>query len=161
QRLFEITRDRGAETVEHPAHDRAPSSRSRGLVSRHEMSPFNLWPTCCIFVHITIRAFAGTPCFGQLAAINLPETLPAFRRRPSLAASAAIPAPPSLAAPAPQSDVDVVIVGAGAAGIAAARRIAASGRRMAFLEASDRIGGRCFTDMRTNPVRPGRALDPH
>jgi monoamine oxidase len=55
----------------------------------------------------------------------------------------------SRAAPAPQSDVDVVIVGAGAAGIAAARRIAASGHRMLFLEASDRIGGRCFTDMRT------------
>jgi monoamine oxidase len=75
--------------------------------------------------------------------------MPALSRRSFLAASAAIAAPPSLAAPAPQSDVDVVIVGAGAAGIAAARRIAASGRRMAFLEASDRIGGRCFTDMRT------------
>src|SRR5207247_5442793 len=50
---------------------------------------------------------------------------------------------------APSPDVDVIIVGAGAAGIAAARRIVPTGRRFAFLEASDRVGGRCFTDMRT------------
>ena len=35
-------------------------------------------------------------------------------------------------------DVDVAIIGAGAAGIAAARRIAAAGRRFALLEAADR-----------------------
>ncbi|MBI3434320.1 MAG: FAD-dependent oxidoreductase, partial [Proteobacteria bacterium] len=44
--------------------------------------------------------------------------------------------------------VDVVIVGAGAAGIAAARRIAAANRRLAWLEASAIIGGRCVTDTR-------------
>ncbi len=72
----------------------------------------------------------------------------ALSRRSFLAASAAAAARPALAAqPAP--DLDVVIVGAGAAGIAAARRIAGAGRRFALLEASDRIGGRCFTDMRT------------
>jgi len=43
-------------------------------------------------------------------------------------------------------EVDVVIVGAGAAGIAAARRVAAAGRRFALIEASERIGGRAFTD---------------
>jgi monoamine oxidase len=94
----------------------------------------------------------GRRASGKLAAVNLPETMPALSRRSFLAvsaASAAVAARSSRAAPAPQSDVDVVIVGAGAAGIAAARRIAASGRRMIFLEASDRIGGRCFTDMRT------------
>jgi heterodisulfide reductase subunit A-like polyferredoxin len=37
----------------------------------------------------------------------------------------------------------------GAAGIAAARRIATAGRSYVVLEASDRWGGRCFTDMRT------------
>jgi len=42
--------------------------------------------------------------------------------------------------------VDVVIVGAGAAGIAAARRIAAAGRRYVVLEAADHVGGRCVTD---------------
>lgn len=42
-------------------------------------------------------------------------------------------------------DADVVIVGAGAAGIAAARRLLADGLRVAVLEAADRIGGRAWT----------------
>ena len=42
-----------------------------------------------------------------------------------------------------------MIVGAGAAGIAAARRLAKAGYRLVVLEASDRWGGRCFTDTRT------------
>jgi monoamine oxidase len=46
------------------------------------------------------------------------------------------------------SDVDVAIVGAGAAGIAAARRVVASGRRAALIEAGERVGGRCVTDTR-------------
>jgi phytoene dehydrogenase-like protein len=46
-------------------------------------------------------------------------------------------------------EVDVVIVGAGAAGIAAARRVAAGGRSFALIEASGRIGGRCITDTKT------------
>ena len=40
----------------------------------------------------------------------------------------------------------MVIVGAGAAGIAAARRMAAAGRRFTLVEASERVGGRCVTD---------------
>lgn len=44
------------------------------------------------------------------------------------------------------SQVDVVIIGAGAAGIAAARRIAAAGRSAVVLEAKGRPGGRCVTD---------------
>ncbi|MGV8839095.1 MAG: flavin monoamine oxidase family protein [Bauldia sp.] len=43
------------------------------------------------------------------------------------------------------SDYDVLIVGAGAAGIAAGRRLAAAGVSFAILEARDRIGGRAFT----------------
>ncbi|WP_127091268.1 flavin monoamine oxidase family protein [Aquabacter cavernae] len=43
-------------------------------------------------------------------------------------------------------NVDVVIVGAGAAGIAAARRVAAAGLSYALLEASRRTGGRALTD---------------
>lgn len=72
-------------------------------------------------------------------------------RRTFLAASAsaAVAAPESRAAVAPSSVIDVVIVGAGAAGIAAARRVAEAGRRYALLEASDRIGGRCVTDVKT------------
>ena len=70
-------------------------------------------------------------------------------RRSFLAGSAAVAVGPVLAAPAVQPDFDVVIVGAGAAGIAAARRIAAAGRTYVVLEASDRWGGRCFTDVKT------------
>jgi monoamine oxidase len=73
----------------------------------------------------------------------------AVNRRAFLAGAAAVAAGPVFAAPAVRPDFDVVIVGAGAAGIAAARRIAAAGRSYLVLEASDRWGGRCFTDMRT------------
>jgi phytoene dehydrogenase-like protein len=70
-------------------------------------------------------------------------------RRAFLAGSVAVAAAPVLAAPTVQPDFDVLIVGAGAAGIAAARRVAAAGRRFVVLEASERWGGRCFTDTRT------------
>lgn len=43
-------------------------------------------------------------------------------------------------------EVDVLIVGAGAAGIAAARHLLAQGRTVRLLEAGGRIGGRAFTD---------------
>ena len=67
-------------------------------------------------------------------------------RRSFLAASAALAAVPALGAVPASGEVDVVIVGAGAAGIAAARRIAAANRRFALLEAGNAIGGRCVTD---------------
>ncbi|MBA8989325.1 monoamine oxidase [Curtobacterium pusillum] len=41
---------------------------------------------------------------------------------------------------------DVVVVGAGAAGLAAARALNRAGRRVVVLEARDRIGGRTWTD---------------
>jgi monoamine oxidase len=76
--------------------------------------------------------------------------MPGLSRRSFLAASAALAAGRALAAPSPPSgDADVVIVGAGAAGIAAARRIAAAGRRYVLIEAADHIGGRCITDVGT------------
>src|SRR6516165_4091837 len=43
------------------------------------------------------------------------------------------------------TNADVVIVGAGAAGIAAARRLARSGLSVMALEATARIGGRAWT----------------
>ncbi len=71
-------------------------------------------------------------------------------RRSFLAASASLVASPAIGAPAPSTDqIDVVIVGAGAAGIAAARRMASAGRRFVVIEASDHIGGRCITDTST------------
>ncbi len=45
----------------------------------------------------------------------------------------------------PQANVDVAIVGAGAAGIAAARFCRAAGASVAVLEARDRVGGRAVT----------------
>lgn len=44
------------------------------------------------------------------------------------------------------SDLDVVIIGAGAAGLAAARTLLEAGRSIAILEARDRIGGRVWTE---------------
>src|SRR5687767_6844553 len=41
--------------------------------------------------------------------------------------------------------VDILIVGGGAAGIAAGRRLAGSRHSVLLLEASDRLGGRAFT----------------
>ena len=81
----------------------------------------------------------------------MPRKAPAkISRRCFLATAAALVARPAVAAtpqPAPAA-TDVIIVGAGAAGIAAARRIAAAGRRYVLVEASDHIGGRCVTDTR-------------
>jgi monoamine oxidase len=48
---------------------------------------------------------------------------------------------------------DVLILGAGAAGLAAARRLAAAGKSVAVVEARERIGGRIFTA----PPAPGTA----
>ena len=57
---------------------------------------------------------------------------------------------PALSATAPSSGpIDVVIIGAGAAGIAAARKIAAAGRHYVLIEATDHIGGRCVTDIKS------------
>ena len=42
-------------------------------------------------------------------------------------------------------DIDVVVIGAGAAGVAAARRLAAARVRAIVLEARDRVGGRAWT----------------
>lgn len=59
---------------------------------------------------------------------------------------AAVRGAPAWAAPLPR-DVDVVIIGAGAAGIAAARKISAANRKVVVVEATAAIGGRCQTDL--------------
>ncbi len=50
------------------------------------------------------------------------------------------------------SDHDVVVIGAGAAGIGAARTLQALGRNCMVIEAANRIGGRALTDTRTFPI---------
>jgi monoamine oxidase len=74
-------------------------------------------------------------------------------RRTFIAASAAMAAAPALGEPRQKrpprpEKLDAVIVGAGAAGIAAARRLVAAGRRVAIVEAAADMGGRCVTDTR-------------
>jgi phytoene dehydrogenase-like protein len=54
-------------------------------------------------------------------------------------------------APLPR-EADVVVIGAGAAGIAAARRIVAANRKVLVVEAANQIGGRCLTDLSTFDV---------
>ncbi|HXI47405.1 MAG TPA: NAD(P)/FAD-dependent oxidoreductase [Steroidobacteraceae bacterium] len=46
----------------------------------------------------------------------------------------------------PMDRYDVLVLGAGIAGLAAARSLADAGQRVALIEARDRIGGRIFTD---------------
>jgi monoamine oxidase len=72
-------------------------------------------------------------------------------RRKFLAASVASALAPvgrAWAAPLPR-EADIVVIGAGAAGIAAARRIIAANRKVIVLEATGQIGGRCLTDTTT------------
>ncbi|TCU70428.1 monoamine oxidase [Bradyrhizobium sp. R2.2-H] len=72
-------------------------------------------------------------------------------RRGFLVASASFAAMPVLrasAAPLPR-EADIVVIGAGAAGIAAARRIMATGRKVIVVEAAPHVGGRCITDRTT------------
>src|SRR6266404_194508 len=74
-------------------------------------------------------------------------------RRDFLSASAALAVAPALGArawgaPLPR-EADIVVIGAGAAGIAAARRIMAANRRVIVVEATGQVGGRCLTDTAT------------
>ena len=50
-------------------------------------------------------------------------------------------------------DAEIVIVGAGVAGLSAASRLRSLGARVALIEASNRIGGRAWT---TRPATLGR-----
>ena len=75
-------------------------------------------------------------------------------RRSFLSATAAVAAAPVLratAAPLPR-EAEIVVIGAGAAGIAAAQRIMAAGRKVVVIEAAAQIGGRCITDATTFDV---------
>lgn len=62
---------------------------------------------------------------------------------------------------AAQTDADVVIIGAGAAGLAAAHDLKAAGRRAIVIEARGRIGGRAFTDTSLGPAYDAGAMFIH
>ena len=47
--------------------------------------------------------------------------------------------------PSPATEFDVIVIGAGMAGLTAARRVAEAGKKTLLLEASDRVGGRIWT----------------
>src|SRR5437763_4470025 len=78
---------------------------------------------------------------------NLETMFP--NRRSFIAGATVLASAPALGAVSASGETDVAIIGAGAAGIAAARKVAAAGRRYALIEASDHVGGRCVTDTRT------------
>src|SRR5580692_12094755 len=77
-------------------------------------------------------------------------------RRGFLSAAASLAMTPVLGVdawgvPLPRQ-ADIVVIGAGAAGIAAARRIQAANRKVIVVEAAGQIGGRCLTDSTTFEV---------
>lgn len=63
--------------------------------------------------------------------------------------------------PAAATDADIVVIGAGAAGIAAARTLREAGRKPIVLEARRRIGGRAFTDTSLGPAYDAGAMFIH
>lgn len=73
-----------------------------------------------------------------------------------MAASLALPVRNAHAA-----EVDVIVIGAGAAGLAAAHQLKAAGRKAIVLEARGRIGGRAFTDASLGPSYDAGAMFIH
>lgn len=71
-----------------------------------------------------------------------------FTRRHVMSGLLALPAAPVLAQNLP-ANPDVVIIGAGAAGMSAARTLMAAGKTVVVLESAGRIGGRAFTESST------------
>ena len=69
-----------------------------------------------------------------------------FTRRSFLAGGSAALVLPHIVRAQPASDADVLIIGAGAAGLAAARECQRLRKTFVLIEARDRIGGRVFTD---------------
>lgn len=82
-------------------------------------------------------------------------------RRKLLIGSASLAAVSASSGRTLASDHDVVVIGAGAAGIAAARQLQAAGRAVIVLEGRDRLGGRTFTDSSLGPSYDAGAMFIH
>jgi monoamine oxidase len=93
--------------------------------------------------------------FARLGEVNMKvrELELAVSRRAMLAGMAGV-AGMAVAGgyPASASNYDVVVIGAGSAGIAAAQALRALGRTCLVVEAANRIGGRALTDTTTFPL---------
>lgn len=81
--------------------------------------------------------------------INKRKSRTGLSRRQFLGVMAATPVVPLVARGDVEREPDVVIVGAGAAGIAAAHVLREAGVSFALVEAGDRVGGRVRTDTET------------
>lgn len=91
--------------------------------------------------------------FVRLVALALPASLAAGcgtsgpeQTSASSASSTSAPAPASTGPNADGRNADVLVIGAGIAGLRAAEVLVAAGRRVIVLEARDRLGGRIYTD---------------
>src|SRR6202795_3860227 len=125
--------------------------------------------SCCNLVHASARSIMidlprrllttrGCGKFARCSSVlqssgNHDMTM---TRRDFFVASAGLAMTPALggragAATLPR-EADIVVIGAGAAGIAAARRIMAANRKVIVVEAASQIGGRCLTDTTTFDV---------
>lgn len=83
-------------------------------------------------------------------------------RRTLLAGGATLAAGFSISGAAQAAaDVDVVVIGAGAAGLAAGHALKAAGRSAVILEARTRIGGRAWTDTSLGPSYDAGAMYIH
>ncbi len=85
---------------------------------------------------------------GEHTDLDAPATTHGALASGRRAADAAIAAFAAFAAPTGAGEFDVVVIGAGFAGLGAASAIREAGRPVVVLEARDRIGGRAVTDGR-------------